>query len=355
MTTILAMLFVLVVLIFFHELGHYLAARSVGIRVERFYVGFNLFGLGIKKKIGHTEYGLGLIPLGGYVKVAGIVDESMDTKLTGAEWEFQSKNALQKIWFMSAGVLANLLLAVLIFFSLTLVNGIAEADPSSVVGSLARDYPAAAAGIQNGDEITAINGEPVSSWDKLTSIIHARPGESIEVTWIRNGQTFRRVMETRATETLVDDEIKTVGMIGIGPVVTTRPAGFGEAVVSGFALTKRWFGLTVKSLAMIITGKASLRDVGGPILIAQLAGQSAQSGFSTLLGFLAIISVNLALINILPIPALDGGHIIIVLIEAALRRSLSLRARMAIQQLGVILLLTLIVVIIYNDIMRIVR
>ncbi|UCH63013.1 MAG: RIP metalloprotease RseP [Fidelibacterota bacterium] len=355
MTTILAMIFVLVVLIFFHELGHYLAARSVGIRVERFYVGFNLFGLGIKKKIGHTEYGLGLIPLGGYVKVAGIVDESMDTKLTGAKWEFQSKNSLQKIWFMSSGVLANLLLAVVIFASLTLANGVAEADPSSVVGSLARDYPAVEAGIQNGDEITAINGESVSSWDELTDIIHARPGETIEVTWIRDGKTFQRVMETRATDTLVDDEIKTVGMIGIGPVVTTRPAGFGDVVVGGFALTKRWLVLTVKSLVMIITGKASLRDVGGPILIAQLAGQSAQSGFSALLGLLAIISINLALINILPIPALDGGHIAIVLIEAALRRSLSLRARMVVQQLGVVLLLTLIVVILYNDIMRIIR
>jgi len=355
MTTVLAMIFVLVVLIFFHELGHYLAARSVGIRVERFYVGFNLFGLGIKKKIGHTEYGLGLIPLGGYVKVAGIVDESMDTKLTGAEWEFQSKNSLQKVWFMSSGVLANLLLAVVIFASLTLANGVAEADPSSVVGSLAEDYPATEAGIQIGDEITAVNGELVSSWDDLTAIIHARPGESIEVTWVRDGETFQGIMETRATEALVDDEIKTVGMIGIGPIVTTRPAGFGEAVVNGFALTKRWFVLTVKSLAMIITGKASLRDVGGPILIAQLAGQSAQSGFSTLLGFLAIISINLALINILPIPALDGGHITIVLIEAVLRRSLSLRARMVVQQLGVMLLLALVAVIIYNDIMRIIQ
>ena len=144
-------------------------------------------------------------------------------------------------------------------------------------------------------------------------------------------------------------------MIGIGPVLTNRPAGPGEAVVSGFALTKRWFVLTYKSLAMIITGRASLKDVGGPIMIAQLAGQSAQSGFSTLLGLLAIISVNLAFINLLPIPALDGGHIAIVLIEAAMRRPLSLRARMAVQQLGVLLLLALIAVIFYNDIMRIVR
>ena len=353
MTTILAMIFVLIVLIFFHELGHYLAARSVGIRVERFYIGFNLFGLGIRKKIGHTEYGLGLIPLGGYVKVAGIVDESMDTKLTGAEWEFQSKNALQKIWFMSAGVIANMLLAVLVFFALTLANGIAEADPAPVVGSLSEGYPAGEVGIQPGDEITAVNGIPVQSWDDLTALIHARPDQEVEVTWVRDGQSNRAVIQTRATDTLIDDEIKKVGMIGIGPNIVTRSAGFLEAVGSGFRLTGRWFVLTYKSLVMIITGKASLRDVGGPIFIAQLAGQSAQSGFSALLGLLAIISINLAFINVLPIPALDGGHIAIVLVETAMRRPLSLRARMAVQQLGVMLLLTLIVVVMYNDIVRI--
>ncbi|MEE9161740.1 MAG: site-2 protease family protein, partial [Candidatus Neomarinimicrobiota bacterium] len=158
MLTILAIVFVLMALIFFHELGHYLAARSVGIRVERFYVGFNVFGLGIKKKIGHTEYGLGLLPLGGYVKVAGILDESMDSQLTGADWEFQSKNTLQKIWFMSAGVLANVLLAVVVFGGLTLSHGVDEADPAAVVGSVAQEYPAIAAGILPGDVITHING-----------------------------------------------------------------------------------------------------------------------------------------------------------------------------------------------------
>ncbi|UCH10385.1 MAG: RIP metalloprotease RseP [Fidelibacterota bacterium] len=353
MIYVLAMVFVLIVLIFFHELGHYLAARSVGIRVERFYIGFNLFGLGIKKKVGHTEYGLGLFPLGGYVKVAGIVDESMDTKLTGAEWEFQSKNVLQKIWFMSAGVIANMLLAVLVFAALTFAYGVAEADPAPVVGSLSEGFPAAAAGIQPGDEITAVNGIPVQSWADLTAIIHARPDQTVEVTWLRDGESNYTVIQTQATETIIDDEIKEVGMIGIGPRIITRSAGFLEAVGNGFILTGRWFVRTYNVLVMIITGKASLRDVGGPILIAQLAGQSAQSGFSALLGLLAIISINLAFINVLPIPALDGGHIAIALVETAMRRPLSLRARMAVQQLGVMLLLTLVVVVMYNDIMRI--
>jgi len=352
MITVLSLIFVFVMLVLAHELGHFLAAKSVGIRVERFYIGFNLFGLGIKKKIGHTEYGLGLIPLGGYVKVAGIVDESMDTQLSGAEWEFQSKNALQKIWFMSAGVLANMLLAVVIFTFLTLANGISEADTVAVAGSVSAGFPAEEAGIQPGDEIRAIDGIEVSTWEELTTLIHDRPDEELEVTWIHQGDLRQAIIKTRATEMLIDDEIKLIGLIGIGPKVNIRPAGFGEAWISGCTATWRWFVLTYKSLGMIITGKAGLRDIGGPIFIAQLAGQSAQSGFSALLGLLAIISVNLAFINVLPIPALDGGHIAIVLVETVRRKPLSLRARLAVQQFGVMVLLALIAVIFYNDIMR---
>ena len=163
MTTILAFILMLGVLIFFHELGHFLAARSVGVRVERFYVGFNLFGLGIKKKIGHTEYGLGLFPLGGYVKMAGMVDESMDTTITGEPWEFQSKNALQKMWVMSAGVIANLILAVVVFTAVTLTDGVIENDPAPIVGALIQGYPAEEVGMQAGDNITAINGSPITS------------------------------------------------------------------------------------------------------------------------------------------------------------------------------------------------
>jgi regulator of sigma E protease len=352
MTTVLAIVFVLMVLIMFHELGHFLAAKSAGIRVERFYIGFNLFGLGIKKKIGETEFGLGLFPIGGYVKVAGIVDESMDTEISGAPWEFQSKNPLQKIWFASGGVLANLILAVIIFFSLTLVNGVLESDPAPIVGSLTEGYPATEAGLLPGDKIVTVNGQSVETWDDLTSMIHSRPNEEIEITWIHDGITVSRGIQTRATEAFIDDEIKTVGMIGIGPNVTQRAVGFGEAIAKGFALTGRWLGLTYKSLVMIITGEAGLKDIGGPIFIAQLAGESAQSGFSAVLGLLAIISINLAFINFLPIPALDGGHVVIILAEAIMRRPFSMRTRLAIQQIGVVLLFALIGVILFNDISR---
>ncbi|MCK4577317.1 MAG: RIP metalloprotease RseP [Candidatus Marinimicrobia bacterium] len=352
--TILAVVFVLSVLVFAHELGHFLAARSVGVRVDRFYIGFNLFGLGIKKKIGHTEYGLGLFPLGGYVKMAGMIDETMDTNIKGEPWEFQSKSSLEKIWVMSAGVLANMVLAIVVFTGLTLGNGIAESDPAARVGSLVPDYPALAAGLKAGDVVTAINGKQVESWEAMTALIHNLPDEEIEIVVDREGQTHNFIIKTKPTEALVGDEIKVVGMVGIGPVVNRRPAGLGEAIGVGFYQSWRWLALTYKSLKMIITGAASFRDIGGPIMIAQMAGQSAQMGFSALLGLLAIISINFAFINILPVPALDGGQIFVVLVEAVSRKPLSLRARMVIQQVGMLLLLTLMVAVVYNDIMRIV-
>ena len=134
--TIFSFIFVIGVLVFFHEMGHFLAAKSVGVRVEKFYLGFNFFGLGWKKMYKGTEYGIGLFPLGGYVKLAGIIDESMDTEYTGAPDEFKSKNMFQKIWIMSAGVLMNFLLAILIFTHLTYHNGIDDPDPRAVVGKV---------------------------------------------------------------------------------------------------------------------------------------------------------------------------------------------------------------------------
>ena len=248
-----------------------------------------------------------------------------------------------------------MLLAVVLFTGITLNRGLVESDPSAVIGSIVPDYPALEAGFQEGDRITAIDGVPVDSWDGLTALIHTRPDAELVIETIRDGEMIQRTVTARSTETLVDNDIKTVGMIGIGPKIITRPAGFGEAIVAGFTLSGRWLILTYRSLAMIVTGKASFKQIGGPIMIAQLAGESAQMGLMALLGLMAIISVNFAFINILPIPAMDGGQIFVVLLEAILRRPLSIRARMAIQQAGMLILLTLMVAVIYNDIHRLMQ
>ena len=189
--TILSFILVIGVLVFFHELGHFLAAKAVGVRVEKFYLGFNFFGLGWKKMYKGTEYGIGLFPLGGYVKVAGVIDESMDTEFTGGPDEFRSKNTLQKIWIMSAGVIMNFLLAILIFSHLTYHNGINEADPRAIVGQVAQEYPAELLGLQEGDEIISINGVQISDWDEMTKEIHGHPDENIQLSWIRNGRVFK--------------------------------------------------------------------------------------------------------------------------------------------------------------------
>ena len=177
--TILSFIFVISVLVFVHELGHFLAAKSVGVRVEKFYLGFNFFGLGWKKEYKGTEYGIGLFPLGGYVKVAGVIDESMDTEFTGRPDEFRSKNTLQKIWIMSAGVMMNFLLAMLIFSHLTYHNGINEADPRAIVGHVLQEHPAKSLGLQAGDEIFSINGVKVSDWEEMTAEIHQHPNEKL--------------------------------------------------------------------------------------------------------------------------------------------------------------------------------
>ena len=178
--TIFSFIFVIGVLVFFHEMGHFLAAKSVGVRVEKFYLGFNFFGLGWKKMYKGTEYGIGLFPLGGYVKLAGIIDESMDTEYTGAPDEFKSKNMFQKIWIMSAGVLMNFLLAILIFTHLTYHNGIDDPDPRAVVGKVFPEYPAEVLGLQENDEILSINGIQVADWEAMTKEIHNHPKEEIE-------------------------------------------------------------------------------------------------------------------------------------------------------------------------------
>ena len=383
MTTILATIVVIGVLVFVHELGHYLAARSVGIRVERFSVGFppRLFtfisedeGWLIqmyffcrssegkwqwqviwKKKISvlgktgtGTEYCLALIPLGGYVKMAGIIDESMDTNITSAPDEFMSKSFLSQVFVMSAGVIMNILFAFFVYTGLSYHFGKPVDNPPAIVSQLVEGMPAKEAGVLPGDKIISINGEPVDNWNDMALKIHRMPEKKITLEIDRDGKNITKQFTTSFSKIGVD----TVGSIGISMERQYVDVDLLQAGVSGFNSTMVGFGIIVISVKMLITGEASLKELGGPIMIAQLAGETARAGLPTLLSFMALISINLAFLNILPIPGLDGGHILISIIQAIIRKPLSLKTRMIFQQVGMAFLLLLMIIVFYNDIGR---
>jgi len=386
MTIIWATILILGVLITIHEFGHFIAARSVGIRVERFSIGIPprfvsltsvddgwlihiffykrsdgrlkwqpVFEKMISKpgRIGSsTEFVFALIPLGGYVKMAGIIDESMDTEINYEEDEFMSKPLWAKLWVMSAGVIMNTILAFAIFTAVGYNQGMPEVSDKPIVAELQADMPAQAAGIQPGDQIISIDGNPIKTWKDLTTTIHAQPNTDISLTVLRENVQIKMEITTSFMPVPRETGIDTLGAIGIIPEVLYREMTLGEAFNIGWLRTVGSFGMIIMSLKMLGSGAASMSDFGGPIMIAQLAGQTAEAGWIPFLTFMALISVNLAFINILPIPGLDGGHIMIHLIEGVLRRPLSMKARIMIQQIGMIFLLMLMVTVVFNDISR---
>jgi regulator of sigma E protease len=257
-----------------------------------------------------------------------------------------------KILVSSAGVLMNLLLAVIIFSVLTFQNGIAVSSEEPVIGSVVEEMPAYEAGMQEGDRVVSVKGESVESWEEMTRLIRNAAEQEIIIEVSREGEIHPVSLTPVSQQTIIDGDLRIVGMIGISAEYSIRHAGLFESFGYGFKNTGYWLKLTVKSLAMLVTGQESLKNIGGPIMIAQLAGESAKSGAGALFGFIAIISVNLALINILPIPALDGGHIVVALTESAIRRELALKTKIRIQQAGMALLFALIALVLINDVFR---
>ena len=353
MITVLAAIFVLGVLVFIHELGHFLSAKLFRIRVDRFSLGYPPRIVG--KKVGETDYCISAIPFGGYVKIAGMVDESLDKKALEGKpepWEFRSKPWIQKVIVIMAGSLMNILFAFAVFVGAALIYGVGEQVPGTTVGDLIEGKPAQQAGMLPGDRIVSIDGTDVHEWEDLTRIVHNLPGQLLRVTWAR-GDSLHWADITPELEKIPDgNRIREVGLIGVFPKFEARPAGFGRALVTGWGTLSGYTGLVVVSIVRLIKGEETIRSLAGPITISRMAGESARSGWGTLIGFMAILSLNLGILNLLPIPVLDGGHLVFLSIEGIIRRPIPVKMKMIVQQVGMILIFGLMIFVIYNDVIR---
>ncbi len=428
MTTLLSFLFVLGVLVFVHELGHFLAARRLGVRVLTFSLGFGPKILKFQR--GDTEYCVSAIPLGGYVKMAG---ETPDDARAGSPDEFMSKTKWERFQVLIMGPLMNIVLAVVVM-AVVLAQG-AEVpvyqDQPPVVGAVESGSPAEQAGIQRGDLIVDVAGNTVDTWENLFIAVGTRPDRDVAVTLQRAGQTRsvtvrpvpetryeigtigvmpdinpivasviagepaeragllagdvvlavngeRMVTRTQLVETISangDQEIELTiqregreqavratpeqrgdrGMLGIYVTEPTRsftPGPF-EALQLSVERNIEFSGLIFQTLGGLFVGETSPRQLMGPVAIAQLSGESAEAGWIALFSLMAAISLNLGLLNLLPIPVLDGGHILIMALEGVARRDFSIAVKEKMLLAGFVLLMTLMVTVIYNDLTRI--
>ena len=434
------------VLVFIHEFGHFASARMFGIRTDVFALGmgYRLFGYNRVNGfsfgklaadidlMGHTDYRVAAFPIGGYVKISGMIDESLDTEFVNKEpqpWEFRSKPIWQRMIVLSAGVIMNIVLAVAIFWGVIYYKG-KVVHPVTEIGYVATTSPAEKAGFRQGDRVLAVNSKPVKYWEDVEDDIFAgNIGEDILVKLERKGammnitlaassipetpdsfgllptgfvpivgavekgtpaegigllprDTILSVNGQRATysslpimvrehplqeivlswkrgDRLYESRVTPTaeGRIGIalspayqGPVVREQYSLLGAFPTSVKDVTKT-SGLFLANLWQIVVGKVSMaKSLGGPVKIAQMANQAAEGGGSSFLTFMALLSISLALLNILPFPALDGGHLLFVAYEGIFRREIPVKVKIVLQQTGFFLLLAFMAVVLYNDI-----
>lgn len=343
------MVVLLGVLIFVHEFGHFLMAKRAGVGVLKFSLGFGPRIIG--KKIGETEYILSLIPLGGYVKLLG---ESPGEELPEEDQtrSFLKQKVWKRIFIVAAGPLFNILLALAIF---TLVNMIGLPVLTTEIGSIQPDSAAIESGIKMGDRITVIDGKSLTKWDQISEIVAKCQGRPLRVTILRNAVSLDITVKPRSMKTrnIFGEEIEAY-RIGISPSPNTvierhNPlSAFGEGIRQTWVISK----LTVISIYKLFQGVISPKTLGGPILIAQIAGAQAKEGIVHFLLFMALLSINLAILNLLPIPVLDGGHLLFYGIEMATGREINLRWREMAQQVGFFLLILLMIFVFMIDIER---
>ncbi len=339
MSTVIATIFVFGLLILFHELGHFITAKSVGMRVDEFAIGFG--PKLISKKIGETTYSIRIIPLGGFNKIAGMdPDEQQD------ERSFSAKPIWARMLVIVAGSVMNFILPILLLFIVFVSAGIDKPSNQPIIGNVFPDKPAAVAGLLPGDRITTVNGAPVESWRQFVTIIQTSANTNLTISFSRAGEANKT-----ATLTPEYDEKGKRGVIGVIPQIDKYQPGILESISLAIKQTVTVAQAMVVGIGEMITGKAAA-DVAGPIGVAQMAGEVAQLGIIPLLQFAAFLSINLGLINLLPVPVLDGGHVVTLAVEGIRGKPLSNSQMQFIQMIGLALLMLLFVVATFKDISR---
>jgi len=430
-TTLLSFAFVLGVLVFVHELGHFLAAKRVGIRVLKFQLGFNPTIVSFRR--GDTEYGIGALPLGGYVKMAG---DSPEDERTGKPDEFLSKSKWERFQVLIMGPVMNILLA-LVLTSIVLYQGAevpAFEEEAPVVGSTLPDSPAAKVGIVAGDRIVSVADHRVDTWEQLLVAIGSRPNREINLELLHAGQLVTKKITPTVPKEQSRFEVGDIGVLpnvhphipslvpgdpadkaglkpgdvvvsiddepivfssnlreaiakragkpmavailrgGVPQTITVTPAKRGEngwigvtiqdetkhikpgvieAIGMSFRKNIEFAGMIGQTVWGLITRETSPKQLMGPVAIAQMSGESASLGWVALFSFMAMISLNLGLVNLLPIPVLDGGHIFIMALEGIARRDFSVKEKEKMLLAGFVVILMLMVTVIYNDLTRI--
>jgi regulator of sigma E protease len=353
MITALATVIVLGVLVFVHELGHFLMAKLFGVRVDAFSLGFPPKLL--HKKIGETDYRLSVVPLGGYVKLFG--ENPKDEVPPELEPVSFSHHPLwHRFLIVMAGPGFNLIFAALALFLVFAFSGIPYL--TTEIGGVKEGSPAAQAGLQKGDRVLSVEGQAVKRWDDLSAKIRQSGEHPVTLSVRRGDRDFQVTVTPQRMETpdIFGGKVAAV-IIGIssGDQPAVEQVGPVRALTLGVLYTGRITWLTVESLYKLAAREVPLKSLGGSILIAQVAGKQAEMGVSYLVQFMAALSVNLFLLNLLPIPVLDGGHLFFFTLEAIRGKPMPLQHREMAQGLGLMLLLALMILVFYQDIMRLVH
>lgn len=366
LTTIIAVTVVLGGLIFFHELGHFLVARFLGMGVSTFSLGFG--PKLVKHKLGKTEYALSLVPLGGYVALVGESDPAdLPEGFTQSE-SFAMRPAWQRLLVIAAGPIANILLAWFLCWALAYLWGTPVLEP--VIGGIQKDSPAAEAGLAPGDRVLAINGKPLESWEAMSAMIAQSEGRPMKLEVLRpepkgdmpnedhKGEILNvEISAQKSTRKTIFGEEESAWLIGVraGNAISTKPENFWAASVAGARQTWNMVVLTWQGFVKLAQRIVPLDQVGGPIMIAQMVGEQANEGLPGLLALTALISINLGILNLLPIPVLDGGQIVFCLYEMIFKRPLPAKAQDYATRVGLVLLIGLMVLATFNDVWRLLK